>query len=274
MVDNLEGIPNVDLTPILDELEGDTGTTETAPAKKETPEGDLAQFKDPDALLKGYKEVQGFATKVSQENKELADKVKEYEEQVKDMQENLQMSAQATPLSDPKTFDETYYDNPKAAIAQVVAEQVATQRITDALEVEQEKDSDNFQERYGWAQMAAKASPHLGRTPAGVRKLFKQGDKLRKEGMKKSANSALEHIFGGPLDPEAIAKLKTLMTGDATQPKNNTNNNAYMPDISSSTKTGADTEKGQSPNARIAEAEANGDVDGVLAGIFAAKLAE
>ena len=71
---------------------------------KETPEAhkaeekvDLGQFKKPEDLLKSYKEIQGYTTKVAQENKALQEKLTAYEQQLQMIQMQQQYQPQQAP---------------------------------------------------------------------------------------------------------------------------------------------------------------------------------
>ena len=274
MAENLNGLPDVDLGPVLKDLKENQDKGEEARAEgKENV--DLAQFKTPEALLEGYKNIQAYSTKVSQENKLIESEREELKQRIADLEETMRLAPQAAPVNQQgQQFEDIYYENPRAAIGMIVNEAVGTQRIADVLEAEAEKGTaEEFQERYAYAQQMAAQNPHLSKTPAGVRKLFKDGDKLRKERMKAGASSALEQIFGEPLSEEEISNLRTMVKGKK-ETKTNKNNNAYMPDISTTTRTGADTDQGPNTQAKIAEAVENADVDGVLQGLFASVLAE
>jgi len=259
---NLSGIPDVDLSAITDDLKAKA--QDKAPAKEEG--SDLAQFKDPQALLEGYKNVQSYSTKVSQENKELQARLAEIEEK-----QRLMAHAQPMPKVTETNFGDRFYEDPQGAISQEVQSAVVKARITEVLEEEDLKDTENFQERYQWAMMAKQISPQLGGTPAGVRMLFKEGDKLKKASLKKNAIASLEHVFGEALTEEELITLRELVKG---KKKTTTNLNAYMPDIDSSTKTGADTDQKIDIDSHITNAERSGDIDGVIKGLFAKAMAE
>ena len=279
MADDISSLPDVDLGPVIADLEAgqDKGTEKVAETGTEgNKDAGLAQFKDSDALLKGYKELQGFSTKVSQENKALAEKVASLEEDV-----SLAQTPSYVPPQQGQDFEQMYYDDPKAAIDNIVEAKLQNQRIADVLEAEGEKDESpnqsEFMERYAWAQQVARdpKHAHLASTPQGVRQLFKKGDKLRKEGMKRNASSAMSSIFGRPLTDEETSKLKGMILDEEDGTKtNNTKNNAYMPDISSTVRTGSDSEQVSGFEAQTNEAEAKGDVDGVLQGLFDAAMAK
>jgi len=103
-----------------------------APADPEKPEiTDLAQFKTPKDMLKSYKEIQSFTTKVSQENKAL-------KEQLAQMQEfleiqKLQSAPQPTPAQQ-KKFDEQFIEDPEKAVEYAVERKLQTARVADVLE--------------------------------------------------------------------------------------------------------------------------------------------
>ena len=264
MADDTSGIPDVDLTPILNDLEANQDKGSDAVATDEKP--DLAQFKTPEAAVKGYKDVQAYATKVSQENKDL-------QAELAEARENQRLSAHAQPQQQPQgNFNDRFYENPEGTVNDVATQAAVNVRITEVLEEEDLKDTETFQERYQWAMMAKQKNPQLGTSPAGVRKLFKEGDKLKKASQKKNAAQALESVFGEPLSEEQLDNLRTLVKGD--KPKSTQNLNAYMPDIDSSTKTGADVDQKIDLEGQITNAEKSGDIDGVIKGLFHKALAE
>lgn len=225
---------------------------------------DLAQFKNPKDLLKSYKEIQSFTTKVSQENKTLKD-------QLAQMQEALEIQRlQAMPPGQPpqpKKFDEQFIENPEAAITQTVEQRLTTARVADVLESEEAKNPQEFQERYQYAMRLRQYYPQLARSPQGVAKLFALGDRYRAEDMKRNAEKFVRHIFGEDAD---IEKFRALVAKDKAADPNN--KNAYMPDTS----TGIRPDAGKPQNAHEAQISAameKGDVDGVLKGIFGRQFA-
>jgi len=283
MANDLEGIPNVDLTPIINDLQnrGVTEKTESKPEHKtesqhqgaehqDKEELDLGQFKNPKDLLKSYKEIQAAFTRMSQENKL-------NKQQLAEMKEAMELAKAAAeqPRYQPpqRKFDEAFVENPEAAIQQQIAQQVVTTRIAEVLEEEADKNKDDFSERYAYAQQVARQYPQLASTPAGVRKLFQFGDKLRQDALKKNASKALESIFGEPLGEEEIVKLRRMVKGDKAIKPNNNISDAYMPDTSTSTRTGAESDR-KTNETDIDERASKGDVDGTIAAIFNAALAE
>jgi len=262
-----DGLPDVDLSPIVESLEREAqdkaqeGADKTAQADvKEKVNEDLAQFKSPEDLLKSYKELQATFTRTSQHNKELESRMAELEEQI-------QLSRAAPPNPQDPNFDTRYLDNPQAAIQQ----QYLTMRIVEVLEDEKEKDEGAFQERYSYAQNVIRQYPNLGRSVNGIKKAFQYGDKLRKENLKQSASKNLEAIFGEPLSEEQISNLRQLVTGKKESKTDISN--AYMPDTTSTTHT---QNQNQRPDydKTMTDAVNNGDVDGVISGIFQRVLAE
>ena len=263
MVD--ESIPDVDLSPVKAELEAETN--------------DLGQFgaaDDPVAvgnLLKSYKEIQGAFTKVSQENKSLKDgnpeEVQRLQAELDAAKGQLEMvNLQPAPHRVAKDFDESWMENPEATIDQRVATQLALARIDDVLAEEDVKNPGEFQERMSYVNMLATKpqNAHLGKTPAGVRVLFKEADKLRSQQLQQNSRKSLEHIFGEPLTDEHLAKLKTMVIGDGkTKFKQN---DAYMPDGSTSTKSAPESDSDKENSGAIKEAVKKGDVDGVLDEMF------
>lgn len=237
--------------------------------KAEPQELDLGQFKNPKDLLKSYKEIQAAFTRVTQENKLTKQQIGELQEQV----ELARAAANRPPQEPQKRFDEAFVENPEAAINQRIAQTVMTQRIAEILEEESEKSKDDFNERYAYAQQVARQYPQLATSPSGVKKLFQFGDKLRSDALKKNASKALESIFGEPLNDEEISKLRKMVKGDKAIAKTNNTSDAYMPDTSTSTRTGTDTTRPDADH-KMREAVEKGDVDGAIDALFKSVLAE
>lgn len=284
MAEDLSGIPDVDLTPVLKDLEAqqmqDKSQTDIQAAKPDDTKQtdtqdkqddlDLGQFKNTKDLLKSYKEIQGWATRISQENKA-------YKDEIAHLKDQVELGRSSTfsppPQAQSQTSTEDILDDPGAFISQEVSRRVRVERITEVLEEEADKNREEFQERYAYAQMVAREYPNLTQSAAGVRKLFQQGDKLRSQYLKKNAGRALESIFGEPLGEEEITRLRTLVKGNKSQTTTQLNSDAYMPDTTS-TRSALDTEQKPDREAKIREAAKQGDVDGTLAAIFEAALAE
>jgi hypothetical protein len=275
MADDIQGLPDVDLTPVLDSLEQSAPKEEPSvrTETKPTEELDLGQFKNPKDLLKSYKEIQAAFTRVTQENK--SHKEKELElAQLREQVELLRSSANRPIHQEPqKRFDEAFVENPEAAIQQQITRTVMTSRIAEVLEEEAEKNRDDFNERYAFAQQVAQQYPQLATSPTGVKKLFQFGDKLRQDALKKNASKALESIFGEPLAEEEIAKLRKMVKGDKAIKQPNNNSDAYMPDTSTSTRTGTDTTRPDADH-KMKEAVEKGDVDGAIDALFKGILAD
>ena len=269
----IKGIPDVDLTSIMGELEKNVQPQEEKPPEQQAPvvekELDLAQFKTPKDLLKGYKEVQAAFTKMSQENK----KYKEMEAQMKEMQEQMEiakMQQNAPPM--PVTG---YAETDEEKLYRIASTQRIAETLEELAQTKEGKPDPEFRERYAYAKMVAEEYPHLARTAVGVKKLFDLGDKRRMETMRRVSFKALEPIFGGPLSEEQIAKLREIVKGSGTpQQQKQFNSNAYMPDTSTSTKSGMDQNRTPNIESDIDESVKKGDVDGVIASIFRKQLAE
>jgi len=260
---DVSGIPDVDLTPIKAELEAQT---------KET---DLGQFKTAEDLLKSYKEIQGAFTRVSQENKDLKKEGANPEqvaalqaelESLKEQQELSQFEASQS-TGDSKSFDESWMESPEKTIDQRVAEQVNLSRINDVLAEEDAANPGEFQERYAYVNHLSQNPKYanLARSAVGVKRLFKEADKLREQNLVQNSRKALEHVFGETLDEEHLAKLKKVVFGEK---QTNQSNDAYMPDGSTSTQSAADQNQKQDVSAEIRESVNKGDVDGVLDTMF------
>jgi len=267
MANDIEGLPNVDVSAVVKDIQ-DNLPKEEKPVKPETAkpeELDLGQFKNPKDLLKSYKEIQAAFTRVTQERKSK-------DEQIAQMQQEMELlktsATHRSVVQEPqKRFDEAFVENPEAAIQQKIAQTVMTTRIAEILEEESDKDRNSFNERYAYAQQVAQQYPQLAQTPAGVRKLFQFGDKLRTDALKKNASKALESIFGEPLSDEEISKLRTMVKGDKSVKKPNNISDAYMPDTSTSTRTSTDNER-PATDQKMRDAVEKGDVDGAVSALF------
>lgn len=276
--DDINALPNVDLGPVLDDLKK-TQETEQPERKEEPGDFDLGQFKNPRDLLKSYKEIQAAFTRVSQDNKSL----KQTQQELAAMKEELELSrlkASAPPpiQRQPNYQQNNYQTADDIPIEQRVDQIVSTKLIADVLEdLATGKDGlpdPEFQERYGFAQMVSQRHPELARSSKGVRKLFEMGDKLRSETLKRSASKAIESFFGGPLTDEQINRAKTLILGEKGIQRQTSNSNAYMPDTSTSTRSGSESDRKPILESRLDEAVNKGDVDGTINALFAKTLAE
>ena len=275
MAEDISGLPDVDLSGLDlgqdDDQDKAQGNGEPEPVKTQVPEippakdvqdqvaMDLAQFKTPEALLKSYKELQGAFTKKSQEYKALEAKQQELEEQIQ-----LSRTPVASPQADPQ-FDDNFIDNPQMAIQQAILRQ----RVVEILEEEQDKNQEGFQERYAYAQRVLQQYPQLQNSAVGIKKAFAYGDKLRASVIKQSSSKLMETLFGEPLNEEELENLKQIVKGkkQTTKPRSS-NSNAYMPDTDTSTNRTPDLNQNLDIDAKIAESERKGDVDGVLDGMF------
>jgi hypothetical protein len=267
MAKDTSGIPDVDLTPVKSDLQ----------AQADDKTSDLGQFKTAEDLLASYKEIQGAFTKVSQENKALKDgngspeKLAELQAELDTMKEQQELSQFQAPQPDgtgPKSFDESWMENPEKTIDQRIAEGVALAGINEVLADEDAANPGEFQERYAYVNHLSQNPKYaaLAKTGAGVKRLFQEADKLREQNLVQSSRKALENVFGEPLDEEHLAKLKKVVFGDKKQTTKQTD--AYMPDGSTSTKSAADSDSDQDSNGVIKEAVNKGDMDGVLDEIF------
>jgi len=260
MAENIDGIPNVDLSQIVNDLKVEEKPKETAKVKEEV-KHDLAQFKTPEDLLKSYKELQAAYTKTSQAYKTLEGKTKELEEQI---------SLSRTPTNYNTGNQEFDYENPSATINELVTLRL----VTDVLEDERDKDVQAFDERYAFAQRVINQYPNLKESSRGVKKAFELGDKLRKDALKQSTSKALETVFGEPLNDEAIARLRSLVKGDSIVKETKNNSNAYMPDTTMSNRHSSNSDSRPDSAAEIKDSVKKGDVDGVLNEIFNTILGE
>ena len=240
---------------------------------------DLGQFKTPEDMLKGYKEIQGAFTRTTQELKEL----KEANAKLK---EDADMAQYAAPQNYQQTqvqtedFDSLLAEDPRKAIETVNTATYKQMRIAETLEELQEENKAAFQGRYNHAQMLSQNPQyaHLAGSAVGVRKLFKLGDELMEQETKKNASQALEAILGGPVDDQKIAKLREVLgTGTQQKQKQSTQlSDVYMPDTSDTYRPGPETQvdKSKEFDDKTRKAVKEGDIDGVIEAAFGKALAE
>jgi hypothetical protein len=272
--DEINALPNTDLGNVLDDLKK-TGEPQKTEQQEEL---DLAQFKNPRDLLKSYKEIQAAFTRVSQENKGL----KQTQAELASLREEMELQRLKAAASPPIQRQQNYQPNYQMAddipIEQRVDQIVSTKLIADVLEdLATGKDGlpdPEFNERYAYAQMVSQRHPELARSSKGVRKLFEMGDKLRSESLKRNASKVIESFLGVPLDEETIAKAKTLFLGEKGTQRQTSSSNAYMPDTSTSTRSGSESDRKPILESRLDEAVNKGDVDGTINALFAKTLAE
>ena len=251
---------------------------ENVPEGTPSDEPQDTQFRNKDgslnqeALLKSYREIQGYTTKVSQENKQFNDQIQQLTEQMEILrlsQGHGQMPQQVAPEKD---FDSLFIDNPQSAV-EGVAEHKARQiflqtQIESVLAEEQVKNPNEFNERYNFAMALKNQFPQLTRSAAGVKKLFEIADNARKEELKRQSYRAVQVLFGDDVDLEKLKALaKKTPVNTATNP-----NLAYMPDTTHGTRTDAGTRTPQA-GAAIDEAVQKGDADRVIQEIFKQTLA-
>ena len=246
---------------------------------EEKKEPDLGQFKDPQAMFKSYKEIQGAYTKTTQENKELKEELEKIREQQEMSRYNPPAGHNVTQPVEDENFDDLIVENPRKAIESVNAATYQKMRVQEVLEEIQYEDPEAFQSRYSYSQSLSQNPQyaHMANSPVGVRRLFKLGDQLREQESKKNASKALEAILGGPVDDQKIAKLRGVLGMEQQQQQTDTQlGNVYMPDTSDTYRPGLDAQvdKGKDFDKKIAEATADGDIDGVIAAAFGKALAE
>lgn len=276
MADQTKGLPDVDLSPVLDQIQQDRQPQQTQqqtqqPAEK-SEDLDLGQFKNPKDLLKSYKEIQGAFTKISQAQKDRERENAELKEQLNIMR----LNAQAPPIRQiNQPIEQALYEKPAEVISAIAQQEAVKMRIAEVLEEEHLKNPNDFQERYSVVNALSQNPQYvqLCRTGQGVKKLFEIADKFRDDRTKVNARKALEGFFGEPLDDEAIARLKdTVVKKKPNQDQRLSN--AYMPDTSMTTRTGATSDQNTGQQSNIDQAIKKGDVDGVLKAKFASILAE
>jgi hypothetical protein len=269
MAENNAGISDGDLNDVVQNLDGqkEAGSNRTPDKDAVDPAKlDLGQFKTVEDLQKAYKEIQGAYTTTNQEKIALQNKMKEMEEQISMMSPNVSYQ-QGGDASD-NTFDQDLLDNPKVAMMQTYNEG----RIAEVLEEENDKDPQNFQERYAFVQMLSRQVPPGTMTAVKVKKLFKMADERRKEALKQNANKALEHIFGEPLNDEEVNRLKAIVKGKETKKDDKINKDALMPDDGNASHVRSDA--GTDWNKEIRESADKGNVDATLDAVFNKALSE
>lgn len=274
MVENnseLDGIPNVDLSPIVNQLRQETN--EAKPEQK--PAGvESTPFKKEEDLVKGYKEIQGFATKVSQENKALKEEMARLQEE-----RNIANIRPVNATPSMGEFDvNTLIDKPREVISSVIQEQLIIKDTAEILEEEINKVNGNtvvFQNKYNVVRQISNDPrySHLTKSKAGVRKMFEMAGKYMEQSMKTNARQALETLIGGPVDDEGMAKFSEMIRSKKQQQQTSQQaNNAYMPEVTMGTHT-VENQK-ISVDTDIKNAVDKGDVDAVLQGLFKKALAK
>lgn len=261
---NLEGVPKGDAEVKVQPAEP------AQPALTEIKvDGKTVQFKTAEEAYKAYTEVQGFASRLAQENKTLKEQQAGVAEQL-ELMRMQQVPAQpyVQTYVQPENFDSQFISNPEMAIQSKVAEQVATARIAEVLDEESVKNPTEFQERYAYAKMMANQYPGLLKTGNGVRKLFELGDKKRTENLRVTAERAMKLTFGDNID------IEQMRAAFAKKPNQQQNTNlAYMPDTGSATSQLRPQTGNTGIDSQIKEAAAKGDIDMAIAGVFKKMLA-
>lgn len=249
----------------------------TPQAQPQQQEVDWAQFKNKDgslnheALLKSYKEIQGYATKVSQENKQTAEQMRQMQEQLEIIRLSQVPQYQAPPQQQPQNFDSQFIADPQSAV-QGVAQQVARQtfmqaQVESVLVEEQSKNPAEFQERYNYAMMLRNQYPQLTQSAPGVKKLFQIADQVRTEELKKQSYRAVNQLFG----EGAIDKLSALLA--ASNPNAQATNLAYMPDTTLVNRTGTEPRQQATNPSEMDAAVQAGDIDAATRILFKNVLA-
>jgi predicted RNase H-like nuclease (RuvC/YqgF family) len=226
----------------------------------------LAQFKSTKDLLKSYKEIQGYTTRVSQENKTLKEKAQraeELENRLNQLQQEMELRQYQMPQQpvQQKSFEEMFIENPEQAIAMKANEIATIQRIQEVGLEERAKNPQEYVKRAETVQKLAldPRLQHLQYSAQGVRKLFEIADVVRK----KETAYMTRQMLNDPIVVETLREKLGIQN-------NNTNSNpqtnlAYMPDTGTSYRTGQDMLNGQMTEIRRSKEEAlqKGDVGGV-----------
>jgi len=260
-----------DLNPVIDDLENQAKTVPSGDAPPAQPDkGWPNTLTTDEQKLHAYKSVLGGFTQVSQKNKTLQDQVNQMQQRITEFEERANLGGTTPNLGglDP-TGDyhppatETEFDpyNPQA-VQGMVAQTVATMRIAEVLEEENQANPTEFMERYGYVKMLGQQYPNLARTAAGIKKLFQEADKRRKDNTRTQAFRALGLILGREPSEEDIQKFRESFPGAQTQPQGGelqAPNAGYMPDSTGSSRTGADTNTQPDLDRQIEEAKQKGD---------------
>lgn len=263
---------NQDKAQDNNEVQAQDSQVEAAPVTTQDNAEDIdwGNFKNPKDLLKSYKEIQGFTTRVSQENKQLKEEV----QRIREERELAQLASQApAPQMNSKSFEELFLENPEQAIAIKASQMANTQRITEILEEEETAKPEEFNERMAYVKMLANQKQYepLSNSPKGVKKLFQLADNYRKTVTEKKAYESLKMLFGEDVD---IGKLKDLVKKDGvitnqTQTNAQANTNAYMPEVTGSIKTGAEADQKRNQLKNFKEgALQRGDAEAVAGAIL------
>ncbi len=265
-LENLAGVSD-SVTP--DKVQVQPALPQDEPVKSEKPRNELGQFKSSEDLSKAYKELQGFATRTAQENKA-------FKEEMASLRENMELLKYSRPVQPPpqqqpgKDFDSMFIENPQQAVAKVASQEVQRQmqtiRIAEVLDEEHDKNPQEYQERFAYANQLGNQYPQLTSTSAGVKKLFKMADESRKVDYQKRGMAFVKAVIGEDVDFESF---KAALRKDKPPQAIHTNN-AYMPDTTTSNRTGPETEKITSHEAEIQAAVKKGDIDAVLNAQFKA----
>jgi hypothetical protein len=284
---NESGLPKIDgLADVAQDIIQDKGQPQnTAPQAQPAPlndggqaiddpdlQGILKTFTDPTGkvrmadVLKSYKEIQGYTTRTAQENAELKAKLQE-------QAEIMQFQPPPIRQQGPVDFNQMFIENPEQAISLKAMEIANTQRISEVLQEESMAKPQEFNERMGYVKMLSQNPQYAGlaQTPKGVKKLFEIADKTRTSNMQRNAKEALHVLLGEDIDIEKFKNLVKKDKADNQQinPQPNLNLNAYMPDASTSTRTGADNNlQANDLEIRKQEAFKNGDAKGVAGALL------
>ena len=213
-------------------------------AQQMTDEEVLAQFKSTKDLLKSYKEIQGYTTRVSQENKALKDKTAELEENLKQLKEEIEIRNYQAPAQqqqgNQKTFEELFVENPEQALEMKAMQVANTQRVAEVLEEEKLANPSKFSERVKEMRELLSDNPQmrpLSYSPKGVKKLFEFADKSLKEKVAKRAREFMDFLTEQGIDIRTLANNSTQTQTTTANPLD-----AYMPTTRTTTRTGADVD--------------------------------
>ena len=209
----------------------------------------LKNLANPKEALKHFKEIQGFASRVSNEKKALEEENAAIKEQLAQHEEAIKFGQPVAPYvpggsGAPSQGYYTEDDLEKWATTREIKKVASKERI---------KDIKAFPQRWGMVLQLGQEFPHLTYSGEGVEELFKKADVRLKDTTRDMAFAALDQ-------PEMQEKIREIVSGKpATVPSPG----AYMPDSTTSTRTGPTQTKKKDYDAEIKEAKSRGDYNKV-----------
>lgn len=269
-----DDLTNIDLNPTGDNQDT-TGATEPLT-------GEPALWPDKldtdDKKAHAYKSVLGGFTKVSQQNKELQERINALEQEKGNWQAETNRPTflpadQGQAATGSGEFD-PYDEN---AVTQRAMEAARRVSYAEAFSREYAKNPAEFQERNAYVQNLIAQNPNRVQTGADLEVLFGEADKMRKNAIRNNVFKGLEQILEREVTDEDKAKFKSMFEVPGGQPPATTQTDTgFMPDTTGSTATGQDTTQQQIVNLdqQIEEAKKAGNATLVTELIFQKRLLE